>query len=157
MVSKASDDFPEPDGPVMTVNVRRGISTSNPLRLFCRAPLTTMLSFTAFNLVCGGRRPGSASPALSPLAGRRCAAACALATTWPDSAEPGRLPSKSAHISEDRIVKIDGPHPEFDVEIFFRGRTNCKGAKQNGVSCDTPSGVKERFASQSSSEKSPDQ
>src|SRR6185436_2354149 len=46
MVSNASDDLPEPDGPVTTVTVRRGISRSNPLRLFWRAPRTTMLSFT---------------------------------------------------------------------------------------------------------------
>ena len=38
MVSKASDDFPLPLGPVMTVNSPSGKSRSIPLRLFCRAP-----------------------------------------------------------------------------------------------------------------------
>src|SRR6266849_10783478 len=42
MVSKASDDFPDPLSPVMTVNVFRGISTSMFLRLCCRAPCTVM-------------------------------------------------------------------------------------------------------------------
>src|SRR5437763_16943185 len=46
MVSKAREDLPDPDGPVTTVNARRGISRSKFLRLCCRAPLMTMLSFT---------------------------------------------------------------------------------------------------------------
>src|SRR5216684_301096 len=41
MVSKASDDFPEPLGPVTTVNLPSGRSTSTPLRLFWRAPQTS--------------------------------------------------------------------------------------------------------------------
>src|SRR5580658_10093927 len=44
MVSKASDDFPDPLNPVMTVNVLRGISTSMFFRLCCRAPCTVMRS-----------------------------------------------------------------------------------------------------------------
>src|SRR5437868_14051774 len=46
MVSKAREDLPDPDGPVTTMNARRGISRSKFLRLCCRAPLMTMLSFT---------------------------------------------------------------------------------------------------------------
>jgi hypothetical protein len=38
MVSKASDDLPEPDRPVNTTSRSRGISTSMPLRLCSRAP-----------------------------------------------------------------------------------------------------------------------
>src|SRR6266404_4067147 len=38
MVSKASEDFPLPLGPVMTVNFPSGRSRSIPLRLFWRAP-----------------------------------------------------------------------------------------------------------------------
>src|SRR5690349_23144676 len=41
MVSNASDDFPEPLGPVTTVNLPSGRSRSMPLRLFCRAPRTS--------------------------------------------------------------------------------------------------------------------
>ena len=33
MVSKASDDFPEPESPVMTVSESRGISTEDAYRL----------------------------------------------------------------------------------------------------------------------------
>src|SRR3989338_8102296 len=44
MVSKASDDLPEPERPVMTVRLPRGISTSMFLRLCSRAPRTTILS-----------------------------------------------------------------------------------------------------------------
>src|SRR6185437_2595892 len=44
MVSKAKDDFPEPDTPVTTVIVLWGISKSTFFRLWTRAPRTTMLS-----------------------------------------------------------------------------------------------------------------
>src|SRR5579872_5373776 len=40
MVSKASEDFPEPLSPVMTVRLFRGISTSILRRLCWRAPCT---------------------------------------------------------------------------------------------------------------------
>src|SRR5690349_18039044 len=42
MVSKASDDLPLPERPVITVRLSRGISTSTPLRLCSRAPRTEM-------------------------------------------------------------------------------------------------------------------
>src|SRR3982074_1140229 len=38
MVSKASDDLPEPDSPVKTTSLSRGISRSTFLRLCSRAP-----------------------------------------------------------------------------------------------------------------------
>src|SRR5579859_8284223 len=41
MVSKASEDLPEPESPVMTVSELRGISTLIFLRLCWRAPRTT--------------------------------------------------------------------------------------------------------------------
>src|SRR2546426_847976 len=44
MVSKASDDFPEPDSPVTTVRALRGISTVMFLRLCSRAPRTISAS-----------------------------------------------------------------------------------------------------------------
>src|SRR5512140_3565716 len=40
MVSKASDDLPEPDNPVITTSLLRGISTSMFFRLCTRAPRT---------------------------------------------------------------------------------------------------------------------
>src|SRR3954447_21715039 len=42
MVSKASDDLPEPESPVITTRESRGSSTSTSLRLCSRAPVTTM-------------------------------------------------------------------------------------------------------------------
>src|SRR5215472_5077709 len=42
MVSKASDDLPEPESPVITTSRSRGISTSMFLRLCSRAPRTAM-------------------------------------------------------------------------------------------------------------------
>jgi hypothetical protein len=44
MVSNANDDLPEPDRPVMTTSLSRGISTVMFLRLCSRAPTTTILS-----------------------------------------------------------------------------------------------------------------
>src|SRR5688500_3054402 len=48
MVSKASEDLPDPDSPVITVSVSRGMSTSTPLRLCSRAPRT--LIWVSINL-----------------------------------------------------------------------------------------------------------
>src|SRR3972149_1270956 len=42
MVSKAREDLPEPETPVMTTSLSRGISTSMFLRLCSRAPRTMM-------------------------------------------------------------------------------------------------------------------
>src|ERR1044071_8359899 len=43
MVSKARLDLPEPDRPVMTVSVSRGMSISTSFRLCSRAPRTEIL------------------------------------------------------------------------------------------------------------------
>src|SRR4029077_7163755 len=43
MVSKAREDFPDPDSPVITVRVLRGISMLMFFRLCWRAPRTTSL------------------------------------------------------------------------------------------------------------------
>src|SRR2546422_3665665 len=42
-VSKASEDLPEPERPVITTSRSRGISTSTLFKLCSRAPRTTML------------------------------------------------------------------------------------------------------------------
>src|SRR3954452_21069272 len=42
MVSKASEDLPEPDRPAMTTSESRGRATVTSLRLCSRAPVTTM-------------------------------------------------------------------------------------------------------------------
>ena len=44
IVSKTSDDLPDPDTPVKTVSLRLGMSTSMPARLLARAPRTRMTS-----------------------------------------------------------------------------------------------------------------
>src|SRR6185312_3159378 len=44
MVSKARDDLPDPDRPVMTMSLSRGRSTSTLARLWVRAPRTRMVS-----------------------------------------------------------------------------------------------------------------
>src|SRR5271165_3847678 len=44
MVSKASDDFPEPESPVITIKRLRGKVRSMFLRLCSRAPLMTIAS-----------------------------------------------------------------------------------------------------------------
>src|SRR5215210_3576761 len=44
MVSKASEDLPEPERPVMTVRLSRGITTLMSFRLCWRAPRTVMRS-----------------------------------------------------------------------------------------------------------------
>src|SRR3989338_3181991 len=42
MVSKARDDFPEPDRPVITTNLSLGMESETFLRLWTRAPLMEM-------------------------------------------------------------------------------------------------------------------
>ena len=44
MVSKASDDFPDPESPVKTISCSRGSSTVRFLRLCSRAPLMSIES-----------------------------------------------------------------------------------------------------------------
>src|SRR5579864_2830586 len=66
MVSKASDDFPDPDTPVTTVKVLWGMEKSMFFRLWTRAPRTTMLSVDI-------RKGTAASPA------------------WPQNAQKGRV------------------------------------------------------------------
>src|SRR6185369_12827805 len=55
MVSKARLDLPEPESPVITISLSRGISTLMFLRLWTRAPCTAMLvraaALTALELI----------------------------------------------------------------------------------------------------------
>src|ERR1044071_1796205 len=57
MVSKASDDLPEPLSTVITVSVLRGISTEMFFKLCWRAPRTVML-LIAMGLIYLVRRTG---------------------------------------------------------------------------------------------------
>src|SRR5256885_14563798 len=47
MVSKASDDFPDPDNPVKTISLSRGNSSETFRWLCSRAPRITSLSLTS--------------------------------------------------------------------------------------------------------------
>src|SRR5690606_30328487 len=73
MVSKASEDLPEPDRPVITIRLSRGSLTSMPFRLCSRAPRTMIsrlrlgLSVILGPVACrageeGGRRPTDKPP-----------------------------------------------------------------------------------------------
>lgn len=58
MVPKTSDDFPEPETPVNTVNRRLGMSREMSARLFSLAPRTWMTSWLSATKGCskdGGR------------------------------------------------------------------------------------------------------
>src|SRR5215471_18159201 len=56
MVSNASDDFPDPDNPVTTVSLSRGIVTSMFRRLCSRAPRTMRASSAIARESCGPDR-----------------------------------------------------------------------------------------------------
>ena len=56
MVSKASEDLPLPDRPVITTRWSRGMSTSTPFRLCSRAPRTEMCFCMPAVPSCDGRR-----------------------------------------------------------------------------------------------------
>src|SRR5437773_11943744 len=53
MVSKASDDLPEPDSPVKTISFSRGSSRETFLRLCSRAPRITSVSDTGRRIAAG--------------------------------------------------------------------------------------------------------
>src|SRR4051794_34956626 len=73
MVSKASDDLPDPDSPVMTTSASRGSATVMSLRLCSRAPETTSASDRAMEISVWNRTdvPPSVQPRTSAVSGRR--------------------------------------------------------------------------------------
>src|SRR2546427_3871298 len=68
MVSKASDDFPEPDNPVKTTSLSRGMVRSMSLRLCSRAPRMTISVCcpAAFSDLAMDPRPHPARLRLAP-------------------------------------------------------------------------------------------
>src|SRR3990172_3070861 len=62
MVSKASEDFPDPEMPVSTTNLSRGISTVTFFRLCSRAPRTMMRSSGMLFSAPPTRHPAGAAP-----------------------------------------------------------------------------------------------
>lgn len=89
-MSKASDDFPEPDGPVITVTARRGMRTVRFLRLCCRAPRTMIASFTSGKLIAGR---GHTLTAVEP----RLPAAAAVERAFVGKEWPSNLRSRVKH------------------------------------------------------------
>src|SRR5687768_14692552 len=62
MVSNARLDLPDPDRPVITVRLSRGISTLTPLRLCSRAPRTEIwvcMTVSVAYLFARGKRPAT--------------------------------------------------------------------------------------------------
>src|SRR5215210_6176019 len=68
MVSKASDDLPEPDRPVITTSASRGIATVTSWRLCSRAPETTIWSCLLTRRSVGGRRTDRSNTCSRPVA-----------------------------------------------------------------------------------------
>src|SRR5574340_1020825 len=100
MVSKASEDFPDPLKPVITVKVLRGISTSMLFRLCCRAPCTVMrlslgreVSFSQRSIECGMERKTAARGIGDRMEAHRKGAVHAKATLDPDYRRAGVLDS----------------------------------------------------------------
>src|SRR6476619_144333 len=69
MVSKASEDLPDPDRPVMTTSWSRGRSTSIFFRLWTRAPRTAIQSWAISTVGNSGRNPNSYFSRLRCLSG----------------------------------------------------------------------------------------
>src|SRR5262249_21651725 len=67
MVSNASDDLPDPETPVTTVNELCGISTSMFLRLWTRAPRTVIASVDIRQESATLLHPGDSNTAERPL------------------------------------------------------------------------------------------
>src|SRR3989304_5019649 len=62
MVSKASEDFPDPEMPGGTTNLSRGISTVTFFRLCSRAPRTMIRSSGILSSAPPARHPAGAAP-----------------------------------------------------------------------------------------------
>src|SRR5215470_1541039 len=89
MVSNAREDFPDPDTPVTTVSVLCGISKSMFLRLWTRAPRTTMFSVD----ILGSQVLGSDILESPQLSGSRVPRDRSLITRFDDgSAKAGPRP-----------------------------------------------------------------
>src|SRR4029079_2967333 len=57
MVSNARDDLPEPERPVITTRLSRGISTSTFLRLCSRAPLILIPTILFMRVARSAKKP----------------------------------------------------------------------------------------------------
>src|SRR5262249_54294502 len=98
-VSKARDDLPEPDTPVMTTRRLRGISTWMFFRLCSRAPRTTIASIGPVILT----EPGAGS---IPPGKRSREGATAGGAAWRLVLRGGgRYPPRNARLGKDRLYE----------------------------------------------------
>ena len=103
-MSKASDDFPDPDTPVTTVSALCGISTSMFLRLWVRAPRTTILSLEG----AAGTEPGASMLLLERSVDiTSTGAPAALPEAYAHQEAPARLPNLSIIKAQQML---NGPH-----------------------------------------------
>src|SRR4051812_5717950 len=107
MVSKASDDLPEPDKPVMTTSWSRGISRSRPLRLCSRAPRMTIRSL-AISAYCVSV-PACRQPCDPPRP--RDVLRLTLLRSREDRDEPGRGCGHEGGMAGDRVEGAGGRGP----------------------------------------------
>src|ERR1700690_2850600 len=105
MVSKARDDLPEPDRPVITTSRSRGISTSMFLRLCSRAPLTTILSIACVTSSGTGKDELGAfkGVAIWPNRLRRVQNYHRAGQEWPKNAARGRRGRSAAPARRARL------------------------------------------------------
>ena len=113
MVSKTSDDLPEPDTPVTTVMARLGMLSDTSLRLCSRAPRTSMDPFTRRRPRGGcawaglhggsaGRHPGRWCHAGRRPSGSRGVPCGVAPLRWPEVSDPhtpgsARAPARPYH------------------------------------------------------------
>src|SRR5712691_3435916 len=116
MVSKASDDLPDPESPVKTMIRSRGSSSETFFRLCSRAPRITSLSLTLVTI------PAQGSEHTFPLAGgepdgastgvrRYDRVPMATWTPVPDPAPHGTLPARSSRLIVVATVLLAGVWP----------------------------------------------
>src|ERR1035441_8058258 len=98
MVSNASDDLPDPDTPVITVNFSWGMESEMFLRLWTRAPWILIKSSTGILII----RLRSFAPS------RRAPRCHSRTRVLPEPPPPDalRLPSPSAIIAVTRVLRL---------------------------------------------------
>src|SRR5579875_102690 len=127
MVSKANEDFPEPDSPVKTMRRSRGNSSETSLRLCSRAPRMTRREATSVDPLSAAERTG---PSRGPLrgSGRR------------DGVASNRSPKVEQFVSQERSLLesqlgCGSSHLGFDLgdqDVELPGTTGCLGAIATG-------------------------
>src|SRR4051794_39339900 len=166
MVSKASDDLPEPESPVMTTRASRGMETVMSLRLCSRAPETTMESWRGIHNQCmspaderAPARPRLADDAESGAARARHVArgvagadhqaiAAGLEPAVPEApGEAGRARARGARLGEAALERDPAPAARAGAVAGRAGEPLAADAAQGPVLLDRegdPRGLAER-------------